>query len=344
MTNETALIIDTAQPELYVILARGGKVLSAKKAGGSHSRVLNSCVGEALAESGVGFSDVGVFACNVGTGSFTGIRIGVAAVKAYLLAFPKAKAVTVTTLELLAARKKAGHYLMEAGRDLFYYAKADGESLTPAVLVEKENAGRIMERGNFALYESGGDFTDALAECVFKKIRAGDFAEEIEPVYIRKPQAQEEYEKRLITDIGRDEKDIAGMVAVEKLCFGAEAWDENCYNTDSKNTVTKGIYDGGRLAAYAMLGIAADEADLMTIAVLPDFRGRGYGLALAQALIAEAGARGVKRVALEVSKGNRPAIELYRKLGFAAAGERKNYYPAGAFGSRDALIMTLEII
>ncbi|MEP1420404.1 MAG: GNAT family N-acetyltransferase, partial [Erythrobacter sp.] len=70
---------------------------------------------------------------------------------------------------------------------------------------------------------------------------------------------------------------------------------------------------------------AADEEELLLIAVSPDFRQRGLGEGLIQTLFQHAKSRGTTRIFLEMRRGN-PAIHLYEKVGFRPIGERPNYY------------------
>ena len=70
---------------------------------------------------------------------------------------------------------------------------------------------------------------------------------------------------------------------------------------------------------------AADEEELLLIAVLPQYRAHGLGQALIDRLFEAAAARGVSRVFLEMRRGN-PATHLYQKVGFEPIGERPNYY------------------
>ncbi len=80
----------------------------------------------------------------------------------------------------------------------------------------------------------------------------------------------------------------------------------------------------------AMLRVTADEAELLTVAVLPAARGAGVGAALLGAAIAEAARRGAGRMFLEVAEGNAAARALYDRHGFAPVGRRRNYYPDGS--------------
>jgi ribosomal-protein-alanine N-acetyltransferase len=80
---------------------------------------------------------------------------------------------------------------------------------------------------------------------------------------------------------------------------------------------------------------AADEVELLLLAVLPDRRGHGIAGKLLSNLLAMAGAKGARRALLEVADANRAAIACYARIGFAVCGRRKHYYP----GSTDALIL-----
>lgn len=85
-------------------------------------------------------------------------------------------------------------------------------------------------------------------------------------------------------------------------------------------------------AGFVLTRHAADEEELLLIAVTPQFRGRGFGEALIHHLFDRAKARGVRRIFLEMRRGN-PAIHLYQKAGFEPIGRRPNYYRL-ADGSR----------
>lgn len=83
--------------------------------------------------------------------------------------------------------------------------------------------------------------------------------------------------------------------------------------------------DTRRPAGFVMTRSAADEEELLLIAIAPTFRRRGLGKILIERLIEQADARGVRRIFLEMRRGN-PAIHLYRKTGFEPIGHRPNYY------------------
>jgi len=90
---------------------------------------------------------------------------------------------------------------------------------------------------------------------------------------------------------------------------------------------------GGALRGFALARLAADEAEILTIAVEPSCRGRGVGRALMADALRQAAYAGARAMFLEVDGENRPALALYRRLGFAKVGERPGYYRR-ADGSR----------
>ena len=82
--------------------------------------------------------------------------------------------------------------------------------------------------------------------------------------------------------------------------------------------------DGGDVG-FALARSTGEEAELLLLATRPAARCRGVAGALLRATIAEAQARGVAQLHLEVRSGN-DAVRLYRREGFEKVGERKNYY------------------
>ncbi|NMG40416.1 ribosomal protein S18-alanine N-acetyltransferase [Chelativorans sp. ZYF759] len=96
-------------------------------------------------------------------------------------------------------------------------------------------------------------------------------------------------------------------------------------------------------AGFVLMRMAADEAEILTIAVAQAHRGRGIGWALMDAALRQMHADRMARVFLEVDEGNRAAIALYRRLGFTEVGRRPSYYAAEEAGSGNALIMRRDL-
>ncbi|MFT3728504.1 MAG: ribosomal protein S18-alanine N-acetyltransferase [Terricaulis sp.] len=90
--------------------------------------------------------------------------------------------------------------------------------------------------------------------------------------------------------------------------------------------------------AFAMGWTAAGDAELLTVAVVPDARRRGLGAALVTAVGVAALVRGAASMHLEVAEDNDAARALYEKLGYKQVGRRPAYY-AGERGPIDAIVM-----
>lgn len=97
------------------------------------------------------------------------------------------------------------------------------------------------------------------------------------------------------------------------------------------------------VAGFAMLRMAADEAELLTIAVDRRRRGKGVGAALLEAVFADLMMTPVRRLFLEVAEDNAPAVTLYRHRGFADIGTRQGYYPRPDGTPATALVMARDL-
>ena len=90
--------------------------------------------------------------------------------------------------------------------------------------------------------------------------------------------------------------------------------------------------------------VVTDEAELLTIAVPPDLRGRGIAKRLVSAFINESRQRGASSAFLEVAEDNRPARHIYANAGFVESGSRRNYYrsPEGNYINAIFMICALH--
>ena len=93
---------------------------------------------------------------------------------------------------------------------------------------------------------------------------------------------------------------------------------------------------GGMLLAR----LAADEAEILTLAVAPASRRRGIGAGVLAAAMRRAAAAGAAAMFLEVASANAAAGALYAKAGFVRVGRRARYYANGG----DALVLRAELI
>jgi ribosomal-protein-alanine N-acetyltransferase len=100
------------------------------------------------------------------------------------------------------------------------------------------------------------------------------------------------------------------------------------------------VTDRGRVIGYGVLLAAADEGEVITLAVEPDVRGQGIGARLLDELLERGAQLGVARVFLDVRSSNAPAQALYASRGFREMGRRTDYYAAPR---EDARVLALDL-
>lgn len=138
---------------------------------------------------------------------------------------------------------------------------------------------------------------------------------------------------------------LAGM---HKICF-ADAWSAESMQAllDMPGTAGLIAVDGGSLtpalaapgpAGLVLWRAVAGEAEILTIAVLPPWRGRGLGGRLLDAALAASAQAGAEAMFLEAAADNNAALALYHARGFERVGLRKGYY-----AGKDAVVMRRTI-
>jgi [ribosomal protein S18]-alanine N-acetyltransferase len=84
---------------------------------------------------------------------------------------------------------------------------------------------------------------------------------------------------------------------------------------------------GDVLTGFAISRVIGAEAELLTIALDPEIRGRGHSAMLLRRHAQRVRRAGAEQLFLEVADDNLAALALYRRLGFLEIGRRKGYYP-----------------
>ncbi len=119
------------------------------------------------------------------------------------------------------------------------------------------------------------------------------------------------------------------------LPWGEAIWREEL---DSPFGLYLILEEDGAVSGYIGLKLISDEAHVMTIAVCPGRRRRGFARTLVETALADPASAGARRIYLEVRPSNVGARALYGSLGFVETGLRPAYY-----GDEDALLMTLDL-
>lgn len=137
-----------------------------------------------------------------------------------------------------------------------------------------------------------------------------------------------------------NEEHIPQIAAIEALCFSAP-WSENAIRTELENPLSLWCVavDDQRVAGYVGSQSVMDEADMMNLAVLPEYRRRGIAQKLVTILTDHLKQHKVRCLTLEVRASNGPAIALYKGMGFVQIGRRPGYYQKP---KEDALILRKE--
>jgi N6-L-threonylcarbamoyladenine synthase len=138
--------------------------------------------------------------------------------------------------------------------------------------------------------------------------------------------------------------DLAVIMQLERACFANDAWDQATMRSEitAKHTYYLVALEGASLLGYAGLSKLPgnSQADIQTIAVGAEFRGRGIAAALMSQVLAEAKLLEASEIFLEVRADNPAAQGLYLGLGFEHIDTRKRYYQPDDI---DALVMRLDL-
>jgi ribosomal-protein-alanine N-acetyltransferase len=138
--------------------------------------------------------------------------------------------------------------------------------------------------------------------------------------------------------------DLPVLTSLERTLFPDYPWSQAQFKEEIAGIGTSrefllALNDGSVIGYAGIMVVAAGvPADLLTIAVLPDFRGQGIAQSMLATLESWAQEKGATEVILEVETKNEGAIRLYEFAGYEKISTRANYYALGV----DALVMRKE--
>jgi ribosomal-protein-alanine N-acetyltransferase len=139
-------------------------------------------------------------------------------------------------------------------------------------------------------------------------------------------------------------RDAAAIARLHAASF-QRGWSEDEIErllTD-RSVITHRAMIGGNFAGFIMSRFAADEAEILSVAVASKYRGRSIARSLLRHHLGRLMAFGVRKVFLEVEEGNVAALKLYRRAGFVEAGRRKGYYPKDSGKAASALVLRRDL-
>jgi [ribosomal protein S18]-alanine N-acetyltransferase len=122
-------------------------------------------------------------------------------------------------------------------------------------------------------------------------------------------------------------------------------WGEGEFEAmlSERNTLVHRLRQGRRVIGFAVSRMAADEAEILSIAIDAGQRGRGLSRTLLLTHLGHLAGRGIGTVFLEVEENNLPARRLYERAGFAVVGRRERYYQQPGGEQLNALLMRRDL-
>lgn len=137
-----------------------------------------------------------------------------------------------------------------------------------------------------------------------------------------------------------NESHVLQIAKLEKMCF-SDPWSENSISSELKNPLSLWLVATveNQVVGYIGSQSVQGEADVMNIAVHPEFRRKGIAKILLLGLMDKLKTNGVSSLTLEVRASNTAAIALYQQLEFRQVGCRPGYY---RHPKEDAIIMRKE--
>ncbi len=109
------------------------------------------------------------------------------------------------------------------------------------------------------------------------------------------------------------------------------------------NTLVHRLRLGRKTIGFAISRIGADEAEILSVAIDPRYRGQGLSHKLLLTHLGHLATRGVRTIFLEVEENNQPALRLYRRAGFVVVGRRERYYREAGGEQLNALLMRRDL-
>lgn len=347
------------------VLSAGGK--------GNAERLL-PVIEQARLQAGMELADLDGIAATIGPGSFTGIRTALATARALGLALDK-PVWGITTTEVLATAAaqpgRATVAVIDARRDELYIqcfaaaSKGLGAALTEPQLLRIADAAAILPAETCTLVGSGSELLKTAAA------RDGLVLSSVEsdpdpvlvaqlalqkpkpskppaPLYIRPPDAalpsvQQPAAKLTlnIQSVGLEAANVLAALHADAFAGGHETWNEASLRdllAMPGALALVGLSDE-QPVGFILLRRAADEAEIITLAVRPRYRRYGVARRLLNVGLDKMAGQGAAQCFLEVADHNTAARALYAAAGFTEVGRRAGYYRDAAGRSHDAVVM-----
>jgi [ribosomal protein S18]-alanine N-acetyltransferase len=138
-------------------------------------------------------------------------------------------------------------------------------------------------------------------------------------------------------------RDAAALATIHMASFN-RGWSEHEFEqllTD-RSVVADRAVSGRSNVGFILSRRAADEAEILSVAVARSWRGRGLSRRLLDLHLRRLAGLGLRAVFLEVDEDNTPARRLYARAGFYEVGRRPGYYAQS--GGKGALVLRRDLV
>lgn len=323
-----------------------------------HAEALAPMLDAMMREAKLSFTELDRIVVTKGPGTFTGVRIGLAMARGLGLALNR-PVIGIDTLAAIAANEEQRPLLVACatGRAETYSALygGGGQLIAAPAFRSRDEWLSLLPDGAVTLAGSAADLLiEASGRSDFTRSRAGDLPVAArfgllgfkadapdappEPLYLRAPDAKPQ--QASVTPCND-----AQMLAEIHAASFETGWDRQAFEALLAMPGTRTLLArlGDRPASLLMTRRAADEAEIIVLATHPAFRRKGLARQLLNENARELATKGVTSLFIEVAVSNAPALSLYRSLGFAETGRRKDYYEHADGRREDALVMRKAI-
>ena len=139
-------------------------------------------------------------------------------------------------------------------------------------------------------------------------------------------------------------RDAARLAQLHGASFH-RGWGEGEFEVmlSERNTLVHRLRQGRKVIGFAVSRMAADEAEILSIAIDANSRGRGLSRNLLMTHLGHLAGRGIRTIFLEVEENNAPAVRLYTRAGFQTVGRREQYYRDATGAKLNALVMQRDL-
>ena len=341
----------------------------------THSVKLMPLIDKAFNNTNLSLNDISLLVCAIGPGSFTGIRIGIATIKAFA-DVTNIPVVGVTSLESLAYNAKLPECfynsnivcsLIDAKNNNVYCGLYDFlENKCEQVEIFSDTIQNTIQKikslqynnivfvgdgavlykellqnsfENSIFIENNFQSGISLAKAGLAKYNCGEYGNSnmLSPIYLKKSQAERTLEEKI--KIEEMNSDYIKSLEPNFNNFD-KFWNIQNLKSDFENPNSYYFVASidNEIVGFAGILKIMDEANIMNIVTKIDKRKLGIGSKLLEELIKKSKELGCSSITLEVNEHNLPALHLYEKFNFKRIGLRKKYYN----NTDDAILMSLS--